>query len=165
MNWGTFTKAERDAAYNNPAAVPDNPALNTAREEASARFRAANPEHLDIRYGPRPRNTMDLFPAADLHAPCIVFIHGGYWQRFDKHQFSNIIAGPHSRGWSAAMLGYTLAPDVTLTEIAAEINTALGWLATNGAVHGIAGPIVLSGWSAGGHLTCLLYTSPSPRDS
>lgn len=161
MNWGTFTKAERDAAYNNPAAVPDNPALNTAREEASARFRAANPEHLDIRYGPRPRNTMDLFPAADLHAPCIVFIHGGYWQRFDKHQFSNIIAGPHSRGWSAAMLGYTLAPDVTLTEIAAEINTALGWLATNGAVHGIAGPIVLSGWSAGGHLTALCLGHPA----
>ena len=161
MNWGTLSRAERDAAYNNAAAVPDNPALNAAREDASARFRAAHPEHLDVRYGPRPRNTLDLFPAANPHAPCIVFIHGGYWQRFDKHQFSNLIAGPYARGWSAVLPGYTLAPDATLTEIATEINTALDWLAANGPAFGIAGPIVLSGWSAGGHLTALCLGHPA----
>ena len=41
----------------------------------------AHPKHLDLRYGPRERNTWDLFPAADPNAPCLVFIHGGYWQR------------------------------------------------------------------------------------
>jgi acetyl esterase/lipase len=84
-----------------------------------------------------------------------VFIHGGYWQRNSKDMFTNVIAGPHARGWSAAMPGYTLAPDATLTEITAEILAALDWLGEHGASHGVAGPIVLSGWSAGGHLTAM----------
>ncbi len=160
MNWGTMSRAARDAAYNNSAAVADSPALNAARAAASAAFRAAHPGHLDLRYGPRERNTWDLFPAADPHAPCLVFIHGGYWQRNSKDQFANLIAGPYAHGWAAALPGYTLAPDASLTEIAAEINAALDWLATHGPEHGIAGPVVLSGWSAGGHLTAMCLGHP-----
>ena len=155
MNWGTMSRAERDAAYNNSAAVADSAALNAAREAASAAFRAAHGGHLDLRYGPRERNTWDLFPAADPKAPCIAFIHGGYWQRNSKDQFANLIAGPYAHGWSAALPGYTLGPDATLSEITAEIHAALDWLAEHGPAHGIAGPIVLSGWSAGGHLTAM----------
>jgi arylformamidase len=155
MNWGTMSRAERDAAYNNTGAVADSAALNAARAEASAAFRAAHPEHLDQRYGPRERNIWDLFPAADPHAPCLVFIHGGYWQRNSKDVMANLVAGPYAHGWAGALPGYTLAPDASLTEIVAEINTALDWLAANGASHGIAGPVVLSGWSAGGHLTAM----------
>ena len=54
-----------------------------------------------------------------------------------------------------------LAPDATLTEIVAEIRAALDWLAEHGPAHGIAGPIVLSGWSAGGHLTAMCLDHPS----
>jgi len=89
-----------------------------------------------------------------------VFIHGGYWQRNSREQFANLIAGPHARGWSAALPGYTLAPDATLTEIVAEINAALDWLALNGPLHGIKGAVVLSGWSAGGHLTAACLGHP-----
>lgn len=153
MNWSTMNRAERDAAYNNSLVVKNSADLNAAREAASAAFRKAHPGHLDLRYGPRERNAWDLFPAKDPNAPCIVFIHGGYWQRNSKDQFANLIAGPHARGWSAALPGYTLAPDASLAEIAAEIDTALDWLAANGSAHGIDGKVVLSGWSAGGHLT------------
>jgi acetyl esterase/lipase len=153
MNWGTMSRAERDAAYNNSAAVKNSAELNAAREAASAAFRQAHPKHLDQRYGPKERNIWDLFPASDPNAPCIVFIHGGYWQRNSKDMFANLISGPYARGWAAALPGYTLAPDVSLTEIVAEINLALDWLAANGAAHGINGKVVLSGWSAGGHLT------------
>jgi acetyl esterase/lipase len=137
--------------------------LNTERAAASAAFRSAHAEHLELRYGPRERNTWDLFPAASANAPCLVFIHGGYWQRNSKDQFANLIAGACAIGWSAALPGYTLAPDATMTEIAAEIETALDWLAANGEAHGITGPIVLSGWSAGGHLTALCLGHPSVR--
>jgi dienelactone hydrolase len=160
MNWGTLSRAERDAAYDNIAAVPDSLALNAARAEASAAFRAAHSGHLDLRYGPRERNTWDLFPASRPDAPCLVFIHGGYWQRNSKDQFASLIAGPYAHGWSAALPGHTLAPDASLTEIVAEINAALDWLAANGRAHGISGPIVLSGWSAGGHLTALCLGHP-----
>ncbi len=155
MNWGAMSRAERDAAYNNPAAVPESAALLAAWREASAAFRAAHADHLDQRYGPRERNTWDLFPAANPKAPCLVFIHGGYWQRNSKDMFTNLIAGPCAMGWAAALPGYTLAPDATLVEITAEIHTALDWLAEHGPSHGIAGPIVVSGWSAGGHLTAM----------
>jgi arylformamidase len=160
MDWGAMSRAERDAAYNNSAAVQNSAELNAAREAASAAFRAAHPGHLDLRYGPRERNTWDLFPATDPGAPCIVFIHGGYWQRNSKDQFANLIAGPYAHGWAAALPGYTLAPDASLTEITAEINAALDWLAAHGPAHGIAGPVVLSGWSAGGHLTAMCLAHP-----
>jgi arylformamidase len=158
--WGLLSQAERDAAYNNSAHVPDSAVLIAAREVASTVFRTTNGMHLDLRYGKNERNTWDLFPVADPDAPCIVFIHGGYWHRNSKEQFSNLIAGPRARGWSAALPGYTLAPDASLTEIVAEINAALDWLGAHGPAHGINGPIVLSGWSAGGHLTAMCLSHP-----
>jgi len=160
MDWGTMSRAARDAAYDNINAVADSAALNAARAAGSAAFRAAHHGDLDLRYGPRERNTWDLFPAADPHAPCIVFIHGGYWQRNRADQFANLIAGPYAHGWAGALPGYTLAPDASLTEITAEINAALDWLAAHGPAHGIAGPLILSGWSAGGHLTAMCLGHP-----
>ena len=114
MNWGKMSGAERDAAYNNTNAVKSSAELNAAREAQSAAFRLAHPDHLDLRYGPRERNAWDLFPASNPNAPCIVFIHGGYWQRNSREQFANLIAGPHAHGWAAALPGYTLAPDASL---------------------------------------------------
>jgi arylformamidase len=161
VNWGIMSRAERDAAYNNPAAVPESAALLGEWRAASETFRSEHAGHLDQRYGPRERNAWDLFPAADPKAPCLVFIHGGYWQRNRKDMFTNLIAGPYAHGWAAALPGYTLAPDATLKEITAEIQAALDWLAEHGPSHGISGPVVLSGWSAGGHLTALALGHPS----
>jgi arylformamidase len=48
-----------------------------------------------------------------------------------------------------------------LTEIAQEISLSVDWLAANGASFGIAGPVVLSGWSAGGHLVALTLDHPA----
>jgi arylformamidase len=161
MNWGAMSRVERDAAYNNTAAVPASQGLLAGWRAESEAFRAAHSLHLDLRYGPRERNTWDLFPAADQKAPCLVFIHGGYWQRNSKEVFANLVAGAYARGWAAALPGYTLAPDATLTEITAEMHTALDWLAEHGPSHGIAGPVVVSGWSAGGHLTAMALGHPS----
>src|SRR6476659_9321525 len=160
MNWGSMSRDERDAAYNNTNAVKNSAELNAAREAASAVFRAKHPEHLDIPYGPRERNKWDLFPAKNPDAPCLVFIHGGYWQRNSRDMFASLIAGPYAHGWAAALPGYTLAPDASLAEIVAEINAALDWLAANGPAHGINGKVVLSGWSAGGHLTAMCLDHP-----
>jgi len=160
MNWGMMTKAERDAAYNNTDAVKNSAELNAARIAASEAFRKAHPDHLDLRYGPKERNVWDLFPSKNANAPCLVFIHGGYWQRNSRDQFASLIGGVHAHGWAAALQGYTLAPDASLTEIVAEINASLDWLAANGAKHGINGKVVLSGWSAGGHLTAMCLGHP-----
>ena len=155
MDWGALSRAERDAAYNNTIAVADSAALNAARTAASATCRAAWPGSLDVAYGPEERQRWDIFPAADPAAPCFVFIHGGYWQRNRREDFCCLGEGLRAHGWSVALPGYTLAPEATMSTIVGEIHAALDWLAVHGAEHGIAGPVLLSGWSAGGHLTAM----------
>jgi acetyl esterase/lipase len=159
--WATASQAERDAAYDNLGAVPDAPALNAARIAASATLRAAHPGHLDLAYGAGERNRWDLYPAADAAAPCLIFLHGGYWQRNRREDFASVVEGALTRGWSAALPGYTLAPEATMSRIVAEIDAALDWLAAHGPAHGLAGPRLLSGWSAGGHLTAMALGHPS----
>jgi acetyl esterase/lipase len=161
LHWHTLSQAERDAAYDNNGAVANSAALVAARNEASAKFRAAHAGALDLPYDSRERTKIDLYPAKNKSAPCLVFLHGGYWQRNSREVFAMLVEGMASHGWSVAIPGYSLAPAATLTEIAREIPTSLDWLAANGASHGIAGPVVLSGWSAGAHLAALALDHPA----
>ena len=159
--WGALSRAARDAAYNNTAAVADVAALHEARARASLAAREASPAALDLPYGPGERHRIDVFPAADPQAPCLVFIHGGYWQMNSKESFACLADGVRAHGWSAAFPGYSLAPSATLAQIVGEIGTALDWLAAHGGAHGAGGPIVVSGWSAGGHLAALALDHPA----
>jgi acetyl esterase/lipase len=159
--WATATQAERDAAYDNAGAVTDSPTLIAARNAAAGAFRSAHAGHLDLAFGPTEREAWDLFPGRDPHAPCLVFIHGGYWQRNRRQDFAHLAEGALAMGWSVAMNGYTLAPEASLNRIAWQVHAALDWLSAHGAEHGIAGPIIASGWSAGGHLTALALEHPA----
>ncbi len=160
--WSTLNRAERDAAYNNNAAVADSAALIDRRNARSAVFRAAHSGALDVPYGPGPRQRFDLYPASTPEAPCLVFIHGGYWQRNTREDFACYAEGVMAHGWSAALPGYTLAPDSTLAQIVGEVGRALDWLAAEGPGRGLAGrAIVVSGWSAGAHLAAMALGHPA----
>ena len=163
MTWRMMSRAERDAAYNNAAAVAGSSQIVERWVAASAALRAQRSKHIDLPYGQGERNKWDLFPGDDPKAPCLVWIHGGYWQMRNRETFSCFAEGVLARGWSAALPGYTLAPAATLTRIVQEIRSALDWLAAEGSAHGIAGPVALSGWSAGGHLTAMALDHPSVR--
>jgi acetyl esterase/lipase len=158
-----MSSAERDAAYNNGAAVRDSSEIIDGWVAASKCFRAERPEHLDLAYGTGERNKWDLYPGKDPNAPCLVWIHGGYWQARNRESFACFAEGALAHGWSAALPGYTLAPEASMTQIVQEIRSALAWLDARGPSHGIAGSIVLSGWSAGGHLTAMTLDHPSVR--
>ena len=130
------------------------------RERRSAEMRARHPGHLDLRYGPRERNRIDFIKAAE-KAPTLLFIHGGYWQTRAKEVFTVIAEGPMAHGINVALIGYTLAPEATLDEIVAEIHTGIDFLAEQlPALGGDPGRIVVSGWSAGGHLTSMALSHP-----
>jgi acetyl esterase/lipase len=159
--WRDWPQRQRDDAYNNTDMVPDSAAQIAARNALSAAFRAAHAGHLDLPYGEAERERWDLFPGADPTAPCLVFIHGGYWQRNRREDFAILAQGARAMGWSAALPGYTLAPEASLTTITWQVSRALDWLAAHGAAHGIGGPIVVSGWSAGGHLAALAAEHPA----
>jgi acetyl esterase/lipase len=160
-DWGLMTHAQRDSAYNNSAAVADSQVKMAAFLARSTAFRASRPDHLDIPYGPAERNKWDIYPAADPAAPCLVFFHGGYWQGGSKEAAATMVEGVLAHGWSAALPGYTLAPDNSLAGIIAELNAAMDWFASHRAQYGITGPIIISGWSAGGHLTGMMLGHPA----
>lgn len=102
---------------------------------------------LDLGYGPGPRNRLDLFLPEGAARGLAVFVHGGYWKAFDKSLWSHLAAGPLAHGFAVAMPSYTLCPDIRITGISREIADAVGFAAGE-----IAGPIRLTGHSAGGHL-------------
>lgn len=159
QNWRAMSRSELDAAYNNVAAVPDSAAWLARWKERSQALRDRQPELLDLRYGERERNCIDVFrsePASryDDAAPLFVFIHGGYWQRNSKEVFSCMAEGLLAHGVDVALPAYTLAPEASLTEIVSEIRSSIRWLRENGPRLGIANSrLIISGWSAGGHLT------------
>jgi arylformamidase len=161
-DWETMSLEERNLAFNNVAQVTPEFAAKKNEEwtAATSKLREQRPQHLNLAYGPKERNKWDIYPASSPTAACLVHIHGGYWQRGSKETSGCLVEGALARGCSAALPGYTLAPDAGLTQIATELRTALDWLATNGGAHGIAGPVILSGWSAGGHLAALLLDHP-----
>ena len=160
LSWATLSQAERDAAYDNNAAVRNSAALIAERNQLSETLRASRNSFLDVPYGDRERTKIDLYPAADKTAPCLVFLHGGYWQRNSREVFAMLVEGVAAHGWSVAIPGYSLAPDASLTDIVTEISRSLDWLAQNGESYGISGPVVLSGWSAGAQLVAMALEHP-----
>ena len=156
IRWSSLTQAERDLAYDNTAAVQDSAALIAARNTAAAAFREAHAAHLDLPYGPDPRHRLDLYGTPAPGAPCFVFIHGGYWQWNSRELFAHLAEGLVALGWTVVMPSYRLAPQASLEGIVADVSLALDWVAHEGAGRGISGPVILSGWSAGGHLTAML---------
>ncbi|OYV33608.1 MAG: alpha/beta hydrolase [Rhodospirillales bacterium 20-64-7] len=160
MDGTGMTQAERDAAYNNSAAVPESSAHNAARIAASAAFRAARAGHLDLAYGRAERQKLDFYPGRTPNAPCLIFLHGGYWQMNRREDFACLAAGVAAHGWHVAMPGYTLAPEASLRQIAGEVTAALDWLAAERGRLGFSGRVVLSGWSAGAQLAALGTAHP-----
>ena len=159
-DWRGMSQQDRDLGLDNGAAVAGSADIVAGWERRSAEMRALYSDHLDLRYGPRERNRIDFLKAAE-NAPTLLFIHGGYWQRRAKEIFTLVAAGPMAHGINVALIGYTLAPDATLDEIVAEIHKGIDFLAEQlPALGGDPGRIVVSGWSAGGHLTSMALSHP-----
>lgn len=163
LDWRAMSQEERDLGLNNGVAVKGSIEMVAGWEQRSGEMRQRFPGHIDLRYGPRERNRIDFLKAAD-NAPTLLFIHGGYWQARAKEVFTVVAEGPMAHGINVALIGYTLAPDATLDEIVAEIHSGIDYLAGQLPALGAADAgIVVSGWSAGGHLTSMALSHPLVR--
>ncbi len=138
---------EMDDAYQNAAHIPGGDGYPDKWAAAAAAFRHDATCETDLYYGESPRQVFDLFHPARLSKGLVIFVHGGYWLRFDKSFWSHLAAGPLAAGWTVAMPSYDLCPDVRIADIGQQIMTAIATIAER-----VPGPIRLIGHSAGGQL-------------
>ncbi len=138
---------ELDDDYANAAYIPGADAYPEKWSQAAEVFREQTVCELDLAYGEGPRQRFDLFHPSRLSKGLVVFVHGGYWLRFDKSFWSHLAAGPLAHGWTVAMPSYDLCPDVRITDIRREIMAAIASVSLR-----VPGPIRLVGHSAGGQL-------------
>lgn len=138
-----------DRDYANGAFIPDGADYPPRWAVTAAAFRKLwrDRTDLDLAYGSGPRQRLDLFHPEGPARGVVVFVHGGYWHLFDKSHWSHLAAGPLARGFAVAIPGYTLAPEARLAGITVEIARACWFVGTR-----VAGPMVVTGHSAGGHL-------------
>jgi len=123
------------------------------RDELVGRDRAT----LDIVYGDRPRNRLDLFLPEGKPSGLVVFVHGGFWRALDKSFWSHLARGSVERGYAVAMPSYRLCPEIRIADITREVAAAIARAAAM-----IEGPLLLTGHSAGGHLVTRMISATSP---
>ena len=140
-----------DDAYANAAYIPDADGFISRWTQDAEEFRdALNAQgrcDLNVSYGPTERQVFDVFHPEKACKGTLVFVHGGYWLRFDKSYWSHFAQGALDMGWRVVMPSYDLCPDVGISEITKQIATAVEKVARD-----FDGPIALTGHSAGGHL-------------
>ena len=139
-----------DRAYANGPFIPGADAFPPRWTRDAAAFRASLGKRAKtaIRYGPKERNCFDLFLPEAAPRGLLVFIHGGYWLKFDRESWSHLAAGAVARGWASAITSYTLAPEARIRAMTEEMARAV-----EAAARLVQGPVVVTGHSAGGQLS------------
>jgi len=156
-----FSQAELDAAYNNRAVARRLAELKAERDRRSLALYASAEVDRDLAYGGGSRQRLDFFHAGSKGRPTVAYLHGGYWQLNEKEPNSFIAEGPLAHDINVALLEYTLAPAVSMTQIVAEVRAAIAWLVPRlKSEFGAGTGLVVCGHSAGGHLTAMAAGIP-----
>lgn len=149
-----------DEAYQNLRHIPGGEAYAPRWAEKSSAFRAALGSRFcgALRYGPGESDWFDLFLPSAAPEGLLIFLHGGYWLAFGPRDYSHLAAGAIARGWACALPAYALAPKARIGAMSRQIAAALPVIAAEVP----AGPVVVTGHSAGGHLAARLANADLP---
>jgi arylformamidase len=156
-----YDRAALDAEYNNRAKVTDAMDWIGRYGSASARARAELPMRFDVPFGPDHAERLDVFPAARPGAaPVQVFVHGGYWHRLDKADFSFVARGLRPAGAVTVVVNYGLIPAIAMDTLVGQCRAAVAWVHAHARdFGGDPARLFVSGHSAGGHLTAMLLAT------
>ncbi|MGH7264704.1 MAG: alpha/beta hydrolase [Candidatus Rokuibacteriota bacterium] len=162
-----YDQAALDREYDNRAKVADFADYLARYPRESEKTRAELPCRLDVRWGPGPAATLDVFlpgPAAGGRpAPINVFVHGGYWRALDKADFSFVAQGLVPAGIAVVVVNYPLIPTVDMDALVRHCRESVAWIHRNaGSFGGDPARLFVSGHSAGGHLTAMLLATDWP---
>lgn len=125
--------------------------INARSEQTRSRVRTM----LDIRYGPDPRQFLDVYlPPSDADtAPVLVFVHGGGFREGDRTHYGYIAEPFVASGIVVVFPSYRLLPESTFFDALDDVRSAVAWtVSTIANLGGDPGRVVVSGHSAGGLL-------------
>jgi len=107
------------------------------------------------------RRCLDIYSAAGFSAaPVVMFFHGGSWQVGDKRAIGQKPFALVPAGFLVVSANYRLRPEVTVSEMAADVARSVAWVIANIAEYGgDPGRVFLVGHSAGAHLVSLVGTN------
>lgn len=149
-----------DDAYANGAHIPGSADYPDMWARAAEDFRTGwQDTSLDAAYGVSDRQKLDLFFPIGTSRGLVIFVHGGYWLRFDKSFWSQFAEGALRHGWTVCLPSYDLAPAVGIGDITKQIGSAVMFAARR-----CEGPVRLAGHSAGGHLVTRMICDDTPLD-
>ncbi|RZI85119.1 MAG: alpha/beta hydrolase, partial [Microbacterium sp.] len=156
--------------------IPDRPVdadLKTPIRELARPFTMMKPgvELIsDIQYregGSRGRLDIYRPSGVDLeNAPVLLQVHGGGWTIGEKNQQGLLLMNRMAaRGWICVAINYRLAPKNPFPAQIIDVKTAISWVKENIASYG-GDPsyVVLTGGSAGGHLSSLAALTPDVKE-
>jgi arylformamidase len=153
--WKNLTKEQLDAAYNNSKAVANSSEIIQSWQRVSNDVKRHHVYKADIPYAENDFPAFDFY-LADKNAPTVAFIHGGFWQMRSKDDFAFIVPALLKKNLNVAMLGYRLAPLVTMDEIVTDIQDGIRSTVSFLKNEGFSQQkIWLVGWSAGAHLASM----------
>ena len=159
--FGEYTQEGLDAQYDNGAAVPSVDDIMERWAGMSAATLAKYDHTLDIAYGPSAIEKLDIIrPATQGPVPVNIFIHGGFWMRRDKKEYSFVAEQFASSGAITVIISYALIPSVDLDEIVRQCRATVAWVHGNISEYG-GDPeqVFVAGNSAGGHLVSMMMST------
>ncbi len=155
-----YTQDQLNLQYNNRFHVPDFQIHIQQWENCSRETGKKYTVVKDIPYGSLPRECLDIFPSTNPDSKTLIFIHGGYWLRFDK-SFFHFIAGAFA-GYdiTTVLINYPLMPSATMDQLVLSCQKAVEWVYQNIApFNGNPAQLYIAGHSAGAHLAAMLLTT------
>lgn len=159
FNWRELPPQALEQHFNPRVACADAQAHLDRFTARSAEARKHVPGDYDVRYGTRPKETLDVHAphGAGGSAPLVLFVHGGYWRALDKADHIFVVPPLLASGAVVANVNYDLCPAVSLDVIVEEIAAAVHFCHTRAREWG-ADPdaLYLVGHSAGAHLAAAM---------
>jgi arylformamidase len=155
--WRNWPRARLEREYSPSSCVASVAPLlaDYAARSREAKLKFDCRKHL--RWGNRPDETFDYFPAASDDAPLLVYIHGGYWQDLSKDESLFLAPDCVTNGIAFAAINYTLAPHASVETIVSQCRRAIAYLHCEAKSLGFdRRRLYVAGSSAGAHLGAML---------
>jgi arylformamidase len=155
-----FDQAALNSQYNIRLHVPDFAVYLERCDSLSRQTEKELNSIKDLAYGSLARERLDIYSSPKPSSKTLVFIHGGYWQRFGKRDFQFVAKAFAHYGITTVLIEYPLAPEVPIDQIVSSCRRALDWIYHHiTAYHGDPAQLYVAGHSAGAHLAAMLLTT------